>query len=60
MKSARNLIAGLVSLCVLFALVSFFLPGRNGMALSCLTISLAIAVGVLCLLGMIQLLRHGE
>lgn len=60
MKHSRNLIATLVGLCVLIAMLAFFLPGRNGMVLSYLTISLAALVGVLCVGGMIRLLSHGE
>lgn len=60
MKTTRNLIAVLVGLCVLFAMVSFFLPDRSGTALSYLTMSLAAAVGVLSLLTIIRLYFHGE
>ena len=60
MKRSRLLIAALVGLCVLFAMVAFFLPDQNGMVFSSLTISLAATVGVLCLLGMIRLFFRSE
>ena len=60
MKLSRNLIAALVGLCVLLALIAFFLPNRDGMVLSYLTISLAALVGVLCVGGMIQLFSHSR
>ncbi len=55
MKRSWNLIAALVGLCVLISLIAFFLPNREGMILSYLTMSLAALVGVLCVGGMIQL-----
>ena len=55
MKRSWNLIAALVGLCVLISLIAFFLPNREGMILSYLTMSLAALVGVMCVGGMIQL-----
>jgi len=49
MKRSWNLIASLVGLCVLIALIAFFLPNQNGMILSQMTIALASVVGVLCI-----------
>ncbi len=60
MKCSWNLIAALVGLCVLIALIAFFLPNRDGMVLSHLTISLAAVVGILCVGGMIRLYSHGR
>ena len=58
MKYSWKLIATLVALCVLIAMIAFFLPDRNGMVLSYLTISLAALVGVLCVGGMIRFYSH--
>ena len=60
MNYSRKLIATLVGLCVLIAMIAFFLPDRNGMVLSYLTISLAALVAVLCVGGMIRFYSHGE
>ncbi len=60
MKRSRNLIAALVGPCVLIALIAFFLPNRNGMMLSHLTILLASVVGLLCIEGMFHLFSRGE
>ena len=60
MKRSWNLIAALVVLCVLIAMIAFFLPNRDGMVLSYLTISVAAVVGVLCVGGMIELFSRGR
>ncbi|MBE6989470.1 MAG: hypothetical protein E7426_01825 [Ruminococcaceae bacterium] len=60
MKNPGNLIAALVGLCMVFALTSFFLPDRSGLALSYLTISLAVVVGILCVAGMVRLFFRGQ
>lgn len=51
------LILTLVSLCLLTAIAAFVAP-VHGMALSYLTITLAIAVGVVCFVTMYQLFRR--
>ena len=60
MKRSWNLIAALVGLCVLISLIAFFLPNRDGMVLSYMTIFLASLVGLLCIGGMIRLFSRGE
>lgn len=55
MKNTKPLIAALSALCLLMALVAFFLPNQHGMALSYLVVSLAVVVGALCLSGMFRL-----
>lgn len=60
MKNSKNLIVALVAMCLLLALIAFFLPNRSGMALSYLTISLASLVGMLCIGGMFRLFLRGE
>ena len=50
-----GLIAALVALCLLAAVAAFVAP-IHGMALSYLTIALALSVGVACLVTMLQLL----
>lgn len=54
-----GLIAALVVLCLLAAVSAFFAP-VHGMALSYLTIALALSVGIACLVTMLQLLRHKD
>ena len=60
MKRSLQFIAVLVGLCVLISLIAFFLPNRDGTVLCYLTISLAAAVGVLCVGGMIQLFSRNR
>ena len=60
LKNSRNLIVALVAICLLLALIAFFLPNASGMALSYLTISLASVVGMLCIGGMFRLLLGGR
>ncbi|MBO4854543.1 MAG: hypothetical protein J5482_05355 [Oscillospiraceae bacterium] len=61
MKGNKTLIALLCAVCVLLALIAFFLPDRNGLALSYAAMSLSGVVGILCVTGMIRyLLRGGE
>jgi hypothetical protein len=60
MKNARTLIVSLVALCVLLALVAFFLPNASGMALSYLTISVACVVGMLCVGSMFRFFLGGR
>ena len=43
--------------CLLCAVAAFFLPNVQGMVLSCLAITLATIVAVLCVAGMAALLR---
>ncbi len=60
MKNVSNLIVSLVAVCVLLALIAFFLPNASGMALSYLTISVACVVGMLCIGGMFRFFLHGR
>ncbi len=60
MKNTRTLIVSLVAICVLLALIAFFLPNASGMALSYLTISLACVVGMLCIGGMFHFFLTGR
>ena len=60
MKNTRNLIVALVAICLMLALIAFFLPNGSGMALSYLTILLAGLVGVLCVSGMLRHFLRGE
>lgn len=50
-----NLIAALVALCLLAAVAAFVAP-IHGMALSYLTIALAMSVGIACLVTILQML----
>lgn len=52
-----NLILALVTLCLLTAVAAFVAPVQ-GMALSYLTITLAVAVGIVCIVTMYQLFRR--
>ena len=54
-----NLIVSLVAMCLLVAVIAFVTP-VHGMALSYLTISLALAVGVVCFVTMYQLFRRKD
>ena len=60
MKQSKTLIAVLCALCFVLALTAFFLPDRHGMTLAYGAISLAGAVGILCVAGMIRLFFRGE
>ena len=60
MKNYKSLIAMLCAVCFLLALIAFFLPDRNGLALSYVTASLSGVVGILCLSGMLRYLFRGE
>ncbi len=56
MKKSHALIAALSILCLLVALIAFFLPTHNGMILSRFVVFLAIAVAIMCVYGVIELL----
>lgn len=60
MKRSGNLIMWLVGLCLIAALAAFFLPNTGGLALSYLTILLAMAVGVLCIVAAIGFFSRGK
>lgn len=60
MKGYKSLIALLCAVCFLLALIAFFLPDRNGLALSYVTISLAGVVGILCVTAMIRYFFRSE
>jgi len=55
MKTMKPLIAALSVLCLLMALIAFFLPNQHGMMLSYLVLSLAVVTGALCVSGMFRL-----
>ena len=61
MKFIENMkfaITLMVALCLLCAVVAFFLPNAYGMVLSYLSIALASVVAVLCVIGMVMLMNH--
>ena len=58
LEKLKVAIVVLVALCLLCAVAAFFLPNTQGMVLSCLAIVLATVVAVLCVTGMVNLLRH--
>ena len=60
MKRSWKIIGALVGLCVIIALIAFFLPNHNGAVLSYLTISLAAMICVLCVGGMVHFYTHSE
>ena len=60
MKNPRLVIMALLSLCVLFALVAFFLPGSGGNAFFYLALSFAAVVGALCIGGMFRFFFRNE
>lgn len=60
MEKLKVAITVLVALCLLCAVAAFFLPNVQGMVLSCLAIALATIVAVLCVAGMVELIKHNE
>ena len=54
MENARSLILLLVPLCFVSAVAAFFLPA-HGMIFTCITIALAMIIGVLCLTELIRM-----
>ena len=60
MKDHKKLIALLCVVCFLLALIAFFLPDRNGLALSYVTMSLSGVVGILCVTGLLRHFIGGE
>ncbi|MBQ9393289.1 MAG: hypothetical protein IJU18_04785 [Oscillospiraceae bacterium] len=55
MKNMKLLIGALSALCLLMALVAFFLPTQQGLALSYMVVFLAVVIGVLCVGGMYRI-----
>ena len=47
-----------LALCLLCAAAAFFLPNAQGMVLSYLAIALGTVVTVLCVAGLMALMRH--
>ena len=60
LEKLKVAIVVLVGLCLLCAVAAFFLPNAQGMVLSCLAITLATIVVVLCVAGMVSLLQHNN
>ncbi|MBQ6115985.1 MAG: hypothetical protein IJL08_01520 [Oscillospiraceae bacterium] len=60
MKNPGHVILALAGLCLLVALVAFFLPTAGGLALSYLTILLAMAVGILCIGAALGMFSHDK
>ena len=60
MKNYKLLIALLSAVCFLLALIAFFLPDRNGLALSYMAAFLSGVVGILCLTGMLRYFFRSE
>ena len=58
MENARSLILLLVPLCFVSAVAAFFLPA-HGMIFTCVTIALAMIIGVLCLTELVRMRKGG-
>ena len=58
MEKMKIAITALVGLCLLCAVAAFFLPTAQGMVLSYLAIALGTVVTVLCVAGLMALMRH--
>ena len=60
LEKMKVAITVLVALCLLCAAAAFFLPNAQGMVLSYLAMALATVVAVLCVSGMVTLLRNRD
>ena len=58
LEKMKVAITVLVALCLLCAAAAFFLPNAQGMVLSYLAIALGTVVTVLCVAGLMALVRH--
>lgn len=58
MENVRSLILLLLPLCLVSAVAAFFLPA-HGMIFTCITIALAMIIGVLCLTELVRMRKDG-
>ena len=58
MENVKSLIMLLLPLCFVSAVAAFFLPA-HGMIFTCVTIALAMIIGVLCLTELVRMRKCG-